>query len=212
MDNPLLDPNVIYILLVSGLFFAMLALISPGTGLLEISALFVLLLAGYGIYQLPVNAWALGMILFSVITFMVSLRRQKYWMWSLLGVSAAALISGSIFLFRSEDSTPAVHPALAVIASLSSLGFLWWVARKTLEAISRRPTHSLEVLIGMTGKALTEIHHEGDVYINGEEWTARSDEVITAESTVRVVRRDGLVLLVEVVPTANTEIPEAKQH
>ncbi len=49
------NPNITYLLLAGGLIFAVLALVSPGTGVLEIGALFILGLAGWGIayYNLP---------------------------------------------------------------------------------------------------------------------------------------------------------------
>ena len=45
--NFLLDPNVAYLILVIGVILGMLALFTPGTGLLEIGALFTIFLAGY---------------------------------------------------------------------------------------------------------------------------------------------------------------------
>ena len=43
----LLDPNVAYVLLVFGLMLAIMAVFTPGTGVIEITALFALALAGY---------------------------------------------------------------------------------------------------------------------------------------------------------------------
>ena len=42
------NPDVIYLLLAGGLMFAVLALAAPGTGFLEIGAIFVLAIAGWG--------------------------------------------------------------------------------------------------------------------------------------------------------------------
>ncbi len=42
----LIDPNVAYLLLVVGIVLVIMALFAPGTGVLEIGALFVLFLAG----------------------------------------------------------------------------------------------------------------------------------------------------------------------
>ena len=55
----LLNPNVFYLLLVAGVLLAIMALFSPGTGVLELGAFFVLLLAGWGVYKLPIHLWAL---------------------------------------------------------------------------------------------------------------------------------------------------------
>jgi len=49
----------------------------------------------------------------------------------------------------------------------------------------------------MTGEARTDILAEGSVYVNGEDWSARSKTLIPAGSKVLVLRRNGLVLEVE---------------
>lgn len=199
----LLNPNVAYLLLVSGFLLAILALFSPGTGLLEIGALFSLLLAGYSIYNLPINLWALILLLVGVIPFVVAVLRWKRW--PLLLVSVAALIVGSVFLFRVEDGV-AVHPVLASLVSILSVGLMWLVGRKGMEAVER-PRDHLTQLIGMEGEARTPIYREGTVYIDGETWTARSAAAISAGTMVRVTAREGLVLVVEPAqpPALNAE-------
>ena len=69
--------------------------------------------------------------------------------------------------------------------------------RKTVQAAEAPPMHDLETLIGSIGEAKTRIHEEGSVYIAGEMWSARSDKPIPAGSSIRVVRREGFILVVE---------------
>lgn len=189
----LLNPNVAYLLLVGGFLLAILALFSPGTGLLELGALFSLLLAGYSIFNLPINAWALVVLILGVIPFVAAVQRWKRWPFLL--VSMTALIVGSVFLFRVENGV-AVHPALAGLVSVLSVGLLWLVGRKGLEAVVR-PSDTLARLVGMQGEARTAIYREGTVYVNGETWTARSAAAVAPGTLVRVTGRDGLALIVE---------------
>lgn len=200
--NFLLDPNVAYVLLVVGLIFAILALFSPGTGVLEAGALVVLAVAGYSVYSLPINPWALVVLVLGVFPFLLALRRSQQWIYLVL--SLAALIVGSAFLFRTPDGGPAVNLWLAAFISLLSGGFLWFVVRKGIEAIARRPEMSPDRVIGMIGVARTEIHMEGTVYVSGEEWTAQCENRIQAGEKVRIVGRDGLVLQVEPVKPGAT--------
>ena len=65
--NLLLDPNVAYVILVVGFVLGVLALFTPGTGILEIGALFAIFLAGYAVYSLPINLWALILLVVGVI-------------------------------------------------------------------------------------------------------------------------------------------------
>jgi membrane-bound ClpP family serine protease len=59
------------------------------------------------------------------------------------------------------------------------------------------PSHSLEGLVGQIGEAKTRVYEEGSVQVNGELWSARSEESIPAGSAIRVIRREGFVLFVE---------------
>jgi membrane-bound serine protease (ClpP class) len=195
--NLLLDPNVAYVLLVSGLLVAVLALFAPGTGLLEIGALFMLVLAGYGIYNLEINLWALIVLVVGVFPFLLALRKSRQWVFLL--ISMAALVIGSIFVFRGTPTGPAVNPFLAVVVSILSIGLMWWIGRKGLEAINAPVVHTLERLPGEIGEAHTVIEREGSVYIEGEEWSARSSQRIPVGAHVRVISRDGLTLTVEQV-------------
>lgn len=177
---------------------AVLALFSPGTGVIEIGALFALVAAGYGVATLPTNWWALIILVVGVFPFLLALRRSQQWIY--LIISLTALVIGSVFLFRTAEGGPAVNPVLAVLMSASAIGILWIVARRGLEAARLRPSMDLDALIGKIGEAQTDVHADGSVYVGGEEWSARSDQFIPKGATIRVIRREGLVLQVEALP------------
>ncbi|NTU55919.1 MAG: hypothetical protein HGA79_06695 [Anaerolineales bacterium] len=191
----LLNPNVAYLFLLAGVLMAMLALATPGTGFVEAGALFCIALAGYGIYNLSFNWWALALIFLSVIPFIYSLQKPKRELY--LGLSIVVLIVGSIFLFPSQTGGPAVNLFVAFIASILVAGFLWVAVGKSIQAAQIRPSHDLDALVGQIGEAKTKILEEGSVQVAGELWTARSEKPIRSGSEVRVVRRDGFVLVVE---------------
>jgi len=193
--NFLLDPNVAYLMLVLGFVLGILALFTPGTGFLEVGAVFAIFLAGYALYNLPTNLWALIVIVVGVIPFVIAVRKSKNWIW--LIPSVASLIVGSIFLFRSTAGSPAINPIFASVVSIMATLLLWFVGRKGIEVMRQKPVQDLKNLIGMIGEARTNIHNDGTVYVNGEEWSARSLMEISAGSYVKVVKREGLVLVVE---------------
>lgn len=191
----LLDPNVAYLLLIIGFFLAIIALFSPGTGVLEIGALFMIVLAGYTIYNLPINVWALVILVLGVFPFLLALRKSKNWLFLVLALTA--FVIGSIFLFRSEKGGAAIHPLLAIVVTGIVVPLVWIIVKRGLEAIGLTPEHDLEKLIGAVGEARSKIEKEGTVYIFGEEWSARSNMRIPAGSRVRVISREGLILVVE---------------
>jgi membrane-bound serine protease (ClpP class) len=196
----LLDPNVAYVILVGGFLLAILALFAPGTGVLEVGAVFALLIAGYEVYNLPINWWALAILLIGVFPFLIAVRRSRRLIY--LAVSLVALVLGSVFLFRTPTGGAAVNPFIAIIASALTAGFLWLAASKALQAMAMRPSQDMSRIIGAVGETKTALDPEGSVYVKGENWSARSTAVIPPNTRVRVLRREGLVLFVE---------PEAQQ-
>ena len=50
--DPLLNPNTAYLVLVAATFFVLLALMTPGTGVPELLAVFSVLMALYAVYYL----------------------------------------------------------------------------------------------------------------------------------------------------------------
>ena len=202
--NLLFDPNVAYLLLVIGLIVAILALFAPGTGVLEIGALFMLFLAGYGIINQAVNPWALAVLVLGVFPFLLALRKSRQFIF--LALAILALVVGSVFLVRATNGAPAVNPVLAILVSVIATVFLWYVGRRGIEAIGRPVTHDLDRLIGMVGQAHTNLNPDGSVYVGSEEWSAHSDSFVPNGSRVRVIKRDGLILTVE--PLATTISPK----
>lgn len=193
--NFLLDPNVAYLILVVGLILGMLALFTPGTGILEIGALFAVFLAGYAVYSLPINNWALILLVVGVVPFFFAVRKFKQWYWLLPAIASAVV--GSVFLFRAEAGSPAINPIFAIIVSVVSILLMWLIGIKSIEALRLDPAQDLGDLIDKVGEARTDILLEGTVYVGSEEWTARSEKRIPAGSQVKVTGREGLVLIVE---------------
>ncbi len=192
--NILYDPNVAYLLLVGGFLLAILALFAPGTGLLEIGALFMLVLAGFSIASQPFNWWALVILLLGVVPFILALRRSRRTLFLILAL--ASLIIGSVFLITTPEGYPAVSPFVAVVTSVLVGGTVWMISHRLLDALAR-PVVSSSYVVGKTGEARTDILGEGAVYVGGEEWTARSRTFIPAGSTVVVRSQEGLVVEVE---------------
>jgi len=191
----LFDPNVAYLLLVLGFILSVLALFTPGTGVLEASAVIVLALAGYALYHLPINWWALLIMAVGIVPFVFAVLKRKQWYW--LIPTTVLFIVGAIFLVPQDWSTQSVNPIFAVFMSVISIGLLWLIGRKTVDAMKIKPSQDMKRFIGLVGEARTDVKNTGTVYVGGEEWSARSEITIHAGSPVKVLEREGLVLIVE---------------
>lgn len=187
--------NLLYLLLVAGLWLAALAIVSPGTGTLEVLAFLSLAGAGLGTLIFPLNGWAVGVLVLGGVFLIVSLRLRRTEVW--LGLSAIAFSLGSVFLFRLKAGGPAVHPVLALVVSLLTLSYFWLAIRKAIAAHQAGPTLDPAIVMGKIGEARTAIDPTGSVYVAGELWTAQSDSPIEAGGHVRIQDRDGLILIVE---------------
>lgn len=203
--SALFDPNIAYLFLVLTIFLATLAVLVPGTGLLEIGALAAGVLTGYAAIHLTVSLWALLVLALGLVALIVAVfARRGQWGW--LFLSALGLIGGSIFLFRAPQGGTAVHPALVISASALLGTYFWFGVRAGLRAWREKPpVHSLERLVGQIGETRTLVHREGTVYVDGEMWSARSAQAIPPGRKVRVTGREGFTLLVEPVEHVHNE-------
>ena len=192
----LLIPNIAYLVLMAAVLLTLLAIMTPGTGVAEILAVFALLLAGYAVYHLSFNWWALLVLMLSVVPFLYAVQtpkaRRSGWRFPL-----SVLRLGSIFFFPAEEGWLSVNPLLAVTTtrctrrSCGSQPGKWW----RLSASGRGM--NCPGLIGQQGEAKTAIGEDGAVQVAGELWSARSAAPLPAGSPVKVVGRDGFVLIVE---------------
>jgi membrane-bound serine protease (ClpP class) len=204
LESPLLI-NLLYLSLVAGFWLAAWAVVTPGTGFLEVSAIAVLVLAGLGMLVVPINTWAFGLLAVGIVLFVVSVWRKWTGVW--LGLSALALSLGSVFLFRPSGGGPGVHPLLAAVVSLLTVGFFWLSLSKALEAYGASLAHDPEFVLGKVGEVRTAIDPVGSVYVSGELWSATAEESIPVGTAVCVIGREGLMLVVE---SKAIEHPESK--
>ncbi|MGH2621375.1 MAG: NfeD family protein [Anaerolineales bacterium] len=194
LDSPLL-PNLLYLLLVAGLWLAALAVVTPGSGVYELLALLALATVGAGTTVVEMNPWAWLPVGLGVVAFVISIwgSRQEIW----LVVAALLLTLGSAFLFRQEGGGAGVNPLLALISTLGSVGFFWIVVRNVRKSQLAEPIFNPEHILGQLGEARTPIDPIGSAYVDGELWTVRADHPISAGTAVRVISREGLMLNVK---------------
>ena len=100
-------------------------------------------------------------------------------------------------MFRLESGGPAVNPILASVVSILVTGLMWIIATRGLDALKLKPYNRTGKLENQIGKARSDVFHSGTVYVQNEEWSARSKEPIPAGTKVKVIHQDGFTLEVE---------------
>lgn len=187
--------DIAYFFLIASIWTSVLAIASPGTGMLELSACICVVITAVFVAWLNINLWALGILAAAFAVFLIEIFRPMKGIFLILSVILFSI--GSVFLFRgSEGQWVVVSWPLAVLLSLSTAGFFWLVVRKVLQARGKSVHMDPSVVVGQVGEAQTEIFREGSVQVASELWSARSDARIPAGSRVRVVSREGLILTV----------------
>ena len=83
---------------------------------------------------------------------------------------------------------------------MATLGaFVLFVAYVVLRVQRKKPYTGEEGLLGARGKAMSDIHTEGKVFVHGEYWRAVSDEPIKKGEKIEVVESKNLDLKVRKV-------------
>ncbi|MGP8153132.1 MAG: NfeD family protein [Smithella sp.] len=189
------DPNISYILLLIGLAGLYFELSTPGAILPGVIGGISLLLAFFGLSTLPVNYTGILMIIFGVILFIAEIKVMSHGILTIGGI--ISLIMGSLLLF--DTSEPALRISLQVLvpAILVASGFFIVVIWLAIKAQMRKHFTGAEAMVGEETEALTDIANEGKVFTRGEYWSAKSEKPIKKGARVRVVKVEGLSLIVE---------------
>jgi membrane-bound serine protease (ClpP class) len=192
----LINPDVVYLLFITGLWAVVAAWTVPGTGLPEVAAATCLTLAFIGLAQLPINLAGLFLIFLSLGLFVADLKVHQSG--ALLLGGAVALALGSLFLFRVEgESRARVSYWLIALVTLGSGGFFGIALTRVMRAQSRPLQMGLETVVGASGYAVGDLAPMGTVQVRSELWSALADdEPITAGEEVVVVGVEGVKLKV----------------
>ena len=193
IDFNTIDPNLVYLALIYGLWTGATAVYVPGTGILEAKAFAVLALAIAVLTQLDVNWLAVLLIVIGVSVFIaIPFLKREYANTALSGLILQGI--GGLLLFESQQ----VSPFIIALTLIAPFAYFRYVLIPMLDKL--RDEHVADkddLLIGEMGVVTRAIDPVGAVNVNSELWTATSDSQIEAGAAVIVVERSGLQLRVE---------------
>ena len=190
---PLVDPNVVYLLIVFGLWGVIFELASPGLVLQGALGTASLALGLYLLGYLPVDWWGLGLIGLGVGLMIAEAFFPSYGLLGLGGLGA--FTAGSLLLFRHAEME--VSRALVGGTAAVSAAFFLWVVLRVLRLRRQRPVSGREDMIGSTGRVIARGEGHMLIWVHGERWAAVSKQPLRIGQKVRVTGIDGLVLTVE---------------
>lgn len=193
IDPNLMDPNLVYFLLMFGLWIGVTAIYIPGTGVMEVVALVTLIGAALLLMAMPTNWLAVLLLVIGVLGFITIpfIERRE----SILAIGGLALQGiGGLLLFQDRPvSWLLIVPMLGV-----QLAYYRLILVPILRQASEHTYADREsLLVGAVGKVVKPLDPIGTVNVNSELWTASSDRKLKAGDEVIVLERRGLQLIVE---------------
>jgi membrane-bound serine protease (ClpP class) len=196
VQHSLASPSVVFLLLIVGLSLMVFEFFTVGIGLAGVTGALAVAGALYGCSHLPVNEWALGLLVLSTFGFAVDVQAGHQGFWT--GIGVVGLIVGALKLF---DGSSALDVPLWLVALLFVGQIIFMLGGMTVAVRNRFsiPTVGRDSMIGELGEARTELNPDGVVTIRGAPWRARThrSRPVSPGGAVRVVAVDRLVLEVE---------------
>jgi membrane-bound serine protease (ClpP class) len=191
---PMLDPNIVYLVLIFGLWLGVTASYMPGTGVLELLAVALLIGAFWLLGSTSATNWGAVIILvFGVLSFIVMPFLQQQFVPLAVGGLILQAAGGWFML----PATP-VSPVIIGLTVIAALLYHRYALIPILEKARQQPlVDDDDALIGARGRVVQALNPTGTVNVRGELWTATSDKPLVAGDEVIVVERDGLNVYVE---------------
>jgi membrane-bound serine protease (ClpP class) len=189
------DPNVAYILMMIGIYGILFEIYSPGAIFPGVAGGISLILALYAFQTLPISYAGLALILLAVIFFILELKVVSY---GALGIAGTiSLVIGSIMLVDLPSSVLSISYATIIIVAVLTGIFFFGVLTYAVRAQLSKVKTGREGLVGEEGVAQTDVFEGGKVFVYGEIWNGKSEELISKGEKVVVVAVDGLVVEVK---------------
>ena len=200
--NVLVDPNVAVILLMAGALGLYIEFNQPGMLIPGIAGAVCLLLALIAMQILPFSWLGLLLIGLGLVLFMAELFVTSYGLLFAGGV-ACFLLGGSMLFDMPEVSDLNVSFwSVLVPATIGLASFAALVVVAVGRSLGRPQAAGVGEMVGMVGRATTDLDPMGTVFVRGEFWRVRAEEPVSAESSVEVVRVEGLELVVRPSPNS----------
>jgi membrane-bound serine protease (ClpP class) len=194
------NPNVAFILMLIGVYGLILEFFNPGAVAPGLIGSISLVVALYALALLPINYAGAALVLIGIGLMIAEAHIGAF---GAIGVGGiAAFVIGALMMFPSRVPGFALSGAVVTGAAIGSAALLLLALAALLRSRKRPVVTGGEALIGAEGEAVSWQDNDGRVRVKGEIWLARSDAPLAAGCHVKVVSRDGLVLLVEAMRPA----------
>ncbi len=189
------DPNVAFLLMLLGVYGLIFEFLNPGAVAPGLVGGISLLVALYALNLLPINYAGAALVLLGIGLMVAEAHIGSFGVIGVAGI--VAFVIGAIMMFPS--GAPGFTLSLSVVAAATIMTAALFLLVLTMLLRSRRHpvVTGKEGLLGAEGETVAWGGDEGRVRVNGEIWRARAQRPLEAGARIKVIDREGLVLVVE---------------
>jgi membrane-bound serine protease (ClpP class) len=189
------SPEIAILLLMIGLYGLLFEGYNPGAILPGVAGVICLLLAAYALQVMPINYAGLALLAVGMILIIAEAFVPSFGALGLGGI--VALIFGSIMMF--DSGIPGFGISISFVVTLAVImgALLLWLVSFLLRLQRRGAVSGRERILSGTGTASESFDGAGHVWLEGENWSARSKVSIHKDQPVSITAINGLVLDVE---------------
>ena len=189
------DPNVAFILMLVGVYGLIFEFLNPGALAPGLVGTISLVVALYALNLLPINYAGAGLVLLGAVLMAAEAHIGAFGAIGIAGI--VAFVIGAIMMFPSSVPGFALSPWTIAEAVVVTAGLFLFVLGMLFRARRRVVIAGMRALLGAEGEALSWQGQHGRILIKGETWRARANATLRPGTRVKVIDRDGLVLVVE---------------
>lgn len=189
------DPNIIYLLLLIGVYGLFFELANPGMIVPGLLGFISLLIAVYTFMWLPVDYTSLTLLLIGLVFMVFEAYLPTFGALGFLGVIAFVL--GSYSLFDMNQHVYRISIFLILTMAGLSLGFFVLALDLTIRSYKKKIVTGREGIIGAKGIVLSIENNKIKVRVLGEIWNAESTHKLHPDQIIKVTNIKGLVVTVE---------------
>ena len=196
LSHTFVTPWIAYFLFVAGAALIVFEFFTAGIGIAGFVGAVAVIAACYGFSHLPVQGWAVGLLVLGVVGLAIDLQAGGLGAWTFLG--SAATVAGSVWLYGGSSRLDTAWWMIALVAG-GLVVFMLSGMTAMVRARFSTPTVGREELVGELGVAEVDVAPDGVVRVRDALWRARTNRAtpIPAGGEIRVVAVEGIVLEVE---------------
>ena len=189
------DPNVAFMLMLLGVYGLIFEFLNPGAVAPGLVGSISLLVALYALNLLPINYAGAALVLLGIGLMVAEAHIGSFGVIGVAGI--VAFVIGALLMFPSGAPGFTLSFSVVAAATIMTAALFLLVLTMLLRSRRRPVVTGKEGLLGAEGETVAWDGAEGRVRVHGEIWRARAPRPLPAGARIRVIDREGLVLVVE---------------